>query len=115
MSTFFHGGPLDGQPVNDDTLGQASAQGLLAPDDADSGASDEAQLGESEALDRIIQLMLKLAGGGTLSEQNKSKIQSAMSAVQQIKASEEREGEQAMTGKLSPRLLAQQYAGGAGG
>jgi cell division septum initiation protein DivIVA len=66
---------------------------------------------EAAKLDRVIQDMLALAGGGTLSEQSKSSIQQAMSLVQKIKAAEEKESQDMLGGKISPGLMSKAYGG----
>ena len=78
------------------------------------GAGGEEQLGEAQRFDRVISDLLQLSGGAN-SEQNKLLMQKAMTLVQQIKAAEEKESEQAMSGRPSPRMLQSLYgqSGGA--
>lgn len=132
----FMGGPLDGQQVSPDTLGQAHQGGMVdlqalaagmppgagappqpdgsaAPPDTGAGTGNVDQaLSEGQRLDRILSDMLAVAGGTDLSEQDKASIQQAMSLVQRIKASEEKQTNDALGGKVSPQLLQKAYAGG---
>ena len=100
----FRGGPMDGTAVFDpavDERGPAPEQG--------GGDEDEAA-----KLDRMLQDALGLAQGGTLSEQDKLKIQKVLTIIQEIKAAEEKEMDGAMKGAMTPGLLRKANAGTAG-
>lgn len=124
----YMGGPMAGQQVTPESLQQAEQGGMLdmqalaqgMPAQAGAPAEEPPAEGggdqeEAALIKSIIADMLRLAGGNTLSEQNKANVQQAMSLFQKIKAGEEREAEQAMTGKVSPRLLQKAYSGSPGG
>jgi len=123
MGAMFYGGPLGGQEASPEALGSADQAGMLNLEElaagvpgGPGGASEpegEDGLDEGAKLDRVISDLLALAGGGTLTEQSKSKIQKAMTVVQDIKAAEEKESQDMMGGKMSPRLMSKAY-GGAG-
>ncbi len=127
----FHGGPMDGQPINPDTLGQADQsggldlQGLMAgisgggemgggppPGDPSQGPPPEESLSESDRIQRVLEdLMALSAKSSGYTEQDKSGVQQAMSILQKIRANEERENNDALGGKMSPRLLQKAYSG----
>lgn len=130
----FQGGPLAGQPVTPDTLGQAQQGGMVdlgalqagmppgaagpGPPPAGPGPSagepdaDES-LSASDRLDRALNDLMQAAmpSESTMSEQTKAKVQKAMTLIQDIKAATEKESHDALGGKVSPRLLTQAYGG----
>lgn len=86
------------------------------PPDPQSGppnvsSSDSGSLSDADRLDRILSDMLAVAGGGDLTEQDKARIQKAMTIVQDIKAAEEKDKHAALGGKLSPTMMAKAYGG----
>ena len=74
------------------------------------GDQDEAQMFSS-----LLTTIRSLLSLGTVSEQNKLALEKASTLVQQIKASEEKDEEAAMTGKLNPGMMRKMSAGGGGG
>jgi len=135
----FHGGPLDGQPINPQTLDHADQQGGLdvqglmqgmgigppgppggppggPPDPAAEGTpQDDASLSESDRVDRILSdLMILSSKDSAWSEQDKAASQNAMSILQKIKANEEKMHNDALGGKIAPQLLQKQFAGAGG-
>jgi hypothetical protein len=133
----FHGGPLDGSPVTPDTLGQAGQGGAVdlqallagmpsgaqaspvgaptpppagAPPAADAAPSS-GDMTEGDKLGRVLADLLSVSGTGDLSEANRLKAQKAMTLIQEIKASEEKEAHDALGGKVSPRLMSKAYGG----
>lgn len=80
------------------------------PSSQDSPDSGSSSLSDSDRLDRILSDMLAVAGGG-ISEQDKARIQKAMTLVQDIKAAEEKDSHAALGGKLSPKMMAKAYGG----
>jgi hypothetical protein len=129
----YVGGPLHGQsgyqegvdpPEADPRLTGATnmplgdpAQGgglaALLGGGAPAGPAAEDDLPEPARFDRVLADLLKLSGGSN-TEQNKLALQKAMTLIQQIKASEEKESEQAMSGKPSPRMLQGLYGQASG-
>jgi len=110
---MFFGGPMDGMPADAQGLSRASDSGLVdlqqlaaqaPPDGAGAGGEPGEELSESQRFDRMLSDALALAQGD-MSEQNKAVIQDIMSRLQRIKASEEKEDEQAMSGKFSPGAM----------
>jgi hypothetical protein len=125
---MFVGGPRDGQMEYDPEQDQPLPPELLARLEQESGGAAGSAAGapmggggapagsaaqplgdeeEGELLDGMLTAALRLAGGNSLSEQNKQQIQQAMSLLQKIKAEEERDGEQMMQGKVSPSMMRQ--------
>jgi hypothetical protein len=60
---------------------------------------------ESAMFRSVMDSIRSLLSMDTLSEQNKLALEKASTLIQQIKASEEKDGEAAMTGKLSPGIM----------
>ncbi len=81
-------------------------RGAAAPEQ-DGGEEDEAA-----KLDSLLQNAIGLAQAGSLSEQNKLKIQKVMTLIQEIRADEEKEMDGAMKGAMTPGLLRKANAGG---
>ena len=90
----------------------AGPEGGGAPPEAPApeGGGDQDEAAMFSSLLETIRSLLSL---GTVSEQNKLSLEKASTLVQQIKASEEKDEEAAMTGKLNPGMM--RKMGGAGG
>ena len=100
----FEGGPLDGQ------------SGLYPPDEGAGGPPPEeasAPEDESSLFTQMLSSARTLLSSGSLSEQNKLLMEQATTLIQKIKASEEKEMNDAMSGKMSPGVL-RKVAGGGG-
>jgi hypothetical protein len=138
----FHGGPMDGQPINPDTVRQADQsggldlQGLMqqmagggpggappgapppggAPDPGAEGTpQDDANLSEADRITRVLSDLMILSGrDSSYSEQDKAQTQQAMSLLQKIKAAEEKMHNDALGGKIAPQLLQKQFLGAGG-
>ena len=94
---MFEGGPLDGQ---------MGADPNAAPPEAPAE-------GEGELLKRILADVRALLQAESLTEQNKLAVSKAETLFQQVLASEEKEQDAAMGGKLSPGILRKLGGGGA--
>jgi hypothetical protein len=92
---MFIGGPLDQQPVP-----------------AGPEAAPEEGLSEGERFKRLLSDIRALLMSNELSEQNTLQLSKAETLIQQIKASEEKEQDAAMGGKLSPGILRKAAGGG---
>lgn len=106
---MFYGGPMAGMAADEQGLAAADDAGLVDLPGLAAGLPDEQEdgeegLSESQRFDRMLSDALAIAGG-EMSEQNKLAIQRVMTELQKIKASEEREDEQAMAGKFSPGAM----------
>lgn len=107
---MFYGGPMAGMAADEqglaaaDDAGLVDLPGLAAGRPGEQATDGEEGLSESQRFDRMLSDALALAQGD-MSEQNKAVIQDIMSRLQRIKASEEREDEQAMAGKFSPGAM----------
>jgi hypothetical protein len=95
---MFVGGPLDGQGVPPDAGG-----GMEAPAD---------DLSEGDRFKRLLSDIRALLASNELSEQNTLQLSKAETLIQTIKASEEKEQDAAMNGKLSPGILRKVGGGG---
>ncbi len=135
----FMGGPMDGQEINPETLGQADQSGGLdlealmagmqggemggappppggdpsmmgGPPPEEAGA--EESLSESDRIQRVLEdLMALSAKSSAYTEQDKSGVQQAMSILQKIRANEEKMNNDALGGKIAPQMLSKQFAG----
>jgi len=113
MPIQFQGGPLAGRGMmTEEEMGPEAGMpppgAAAGPPPAPGGGDQDEAAMFSSLLDTIRQLL----GAGTLSEQNKLALEKASTLVQQIKASEEKDEEAAMTGKLNPGIM-RKMAGGA--
>jgi hypothetical protein len=92
---MFVGGPMDGQGIP-----------------AGPEAAPEEELSEGERFKRLLSDIRALLMSNELSEQNTLQLSKAETLIQQIKASEEKEQDAAMSGKLSPGILRKAAGGG---
>lgn len=112
MPIQFSGGPLAGRGMmTDEEMGpEAGPPGAAPPEAPPEGGGDQ---DEAAMFGSLLDTIRQLLGAGTLSEQNKLNLEKASTLVQQIKASEEKDADAAMTGKLNPGIM--RKMGGAGG
>ena len=96
-SIAFTGGPLDGMSGMD----PAAPLPEEAPEES-----------EGEIFKRVLSDVRALLSLDTVSEQNKLLLEKATTLIQQIKASEEKDMDSAMGGKLNPGVL-RKLGGGA--
>ena len=112
----FNGGGMNGEraffeagtppPVEDAPAAEAApAPGGAAPEGG--GAEDEQGM-----LSSLLMSARQVLNMGTLSEQNKLLIEQATTLIQKVMASEEKEMNDAMSGKLSPGILRKAAGGG---
>jgi hypothetical protein len=108
MPVQFQGGPLAGKGMmtDEEMQGMGPPEGAAPPE----GGGDQ---DESAMFSTLLETIRGLLSLGTVSEQNKLALEKASTLVQQIKASEEKEGEAAMGGKLSPGIMRKLGGGGA--
>lgn len=104
MPAFGGGGPMDGTAVFDPAVDERPGP------EQGGGEQDEAA-----KLDSLLQNAIGLAQAGSLSEQNKLKIQKVMTLLQEIRADEEKEMDGAMKGAMTPGLLRKANAGTSAG
>ncbi len=108
MPIEFSGGPLAGRGTM--TEEEMSAMQPPAGPPAEEGGGDK---DESAMFASLLESIRGLLSSGTLSEQNKLNLEKASTLVQQIKASEEKDADAAMGGKLNPGMM--RKMGGSGG
>ena len=129
MPIQFQGGPLDGQGTMTDEemadidprmagptagMGESSMPGVMPggpppPGAPPAGGGDEAAMFRS-----VMDSIRNLLSMDSLSEQNKLALEKASTLIQQIKASEEKDEEAAMTGKLNPSVMRRLGSSGPG-
>lgn len=95
----FEGGPLHGR-------------GALYEEQAEEPAAEGGDADEGALFQQILQAARSLLSMDSLSEQNKLLLEQATTMVQKVKASEEKEMNDAMSGKLSPGVLRKAASGG---
>lgn len=88
MSISFVGGPLDGQSAPDPAMPEEPAQESAA-----------------DLFKSTLANVRALLSSPDFNEQQRMELSKAESLLQKIKAQEEKEQEQAMSGKLSPGIL----------
>jgi hypothetical protein len=125
MPIQFTGGPLDGQGTMTDEemdemggpMGGMTPPGgpMAGPGGPPPGGPPPPAAGGDEAamFRSLLDNIRGLLSMNTLSEQNKLALEKASTLVQQIKASEEKDEEAAMTGKLNPGVM-RRMSGGPG-
>jgi hypothetical protein len=100
MPIEFSGGPLAGQGMMTEEEMGGMDPGMPPGAEEAAPAEDEGAMFVS-----LLETIRGLLSLGTLSEQNKLNLEKASTLVQQIKASEEKDEEAAMSGKLNPGVM----------
>lgn len=109
----FQGGNLDGQSGYYEGFGGGAPAPEAAPVAAEEPGAGGGQEDESAIFRRMLEDARSLLAADSLSEANKLLMEQATTLIQKIRASEEKEMDDAMSGKLSPGVL--RKAGAAGG
>lgn len=101
----FMDGPMGGQAFFDPASDEPAPEQAMMP-------AQESEPQDEEAMfQQLLAAARALIGSDGLSEQNRLKLEKVTTLIQEIKAAEEKEMEQAATGKLSPRLISKAYGG----
>lgn len=110
----FQGGPLSGQvgydPSVDPSPQQLAEQAIGPGQDPPGGGGGEQEMSASSKFDRILADARALAASdGNFSESDKLILEKITTLLQQLKASNEKQVGQAISGKMSP-AVGQAYA-----
>jgi hypothetical protein len=106
MPIEFSGGPLNGQGMmSEEEMAGMPPEMSAPPLGAGAESAVEEAPDEGAMFKSLLDNIRGLLSLGTLSEQNKLNLEKASTLVQQIKASEEKDEESAMGGKMTPGVM----------
>lgn len=120
MAVRLNGGPFDGVQFDPSMMGGPGGEmppepGLQEQVGAEqSSERDWAGMQEAEHFNQLMDGVRALLGKLD-SEQNKLKLERVTTLLQEIRAADEAEQEQALKGQASPRLMRRAYSGAQGG